>query len=203
VVADESESGHAIIASGRNEERAYRIGQSIDGGSGATLHSVFADRVILSRGGVLETLRLPDLTNGAGTARISSSLPPPPPPPSAVPDPAMDAPASGSLREVISDNAANLANIIRVSPHVEGGQMVGFRVNPGRERDMFASLGLEPGDVVTDINGMALDDPARGLQIFESLGEATMANVTLMRNGVVQTLMIDTSQLDSLAEGRQ
>ena len=41
------------------------------------------------------------------------------------------------------------------------------------------------------------------LAVFEALGEATMANVTVIREGEAQVLPIDTSQLESLAEGRQ
>ena len=89
---------------------------------------------------------------------------------------------------------------MRVTPHVEEGQVVGFRINPGRDRETFERLGLQAGDVVTDINGTVLDDPSRGLQVFEALGEATMANVTVLRNGVPQLIVIDTSQLQSLGE---
>ena len=81
--------------------------------------------------------------------------------------------------------------------------MIGFRVNPGRDREAFSALGLEPGDVVTDVNGTVVNDPNRGIAVFEALGEATMANVTVRRNGVAQVIVIDTSQLENLAENRQ
>ena len=73
--------------------------------------------------------------------------------------------ASGNdtLRNVISQNASRLTDIVRLAPHVQEGQVVGFRVNPGRDRESFEALGLLPGDVVTDINGVVLDDPSRGL----------------------------------------
>ena len=76
-------------------------------------------------------------------------------------------------------------------------------MTPGPEAELFSGLGLEPGDVVTDINGIQLDDPSRGLQAFEALGEATMANVTILRNGAPQVIVIDTTQLEALNEGRQ
>jgi len=60
-----------------------------------------------------------------------------------------------------------------------------------------------PGDVVTDINGVVLNDQSRGLQAFEALGEATMANVTVLRDGVPQVLVIDTSQLQNIGEHRE
>lgn len=81
--------------------------------------------------------------------------------------------------------------------------MIGFRVNPGRDRKAFEALGLKPGDVVTDINGTVLDDASKGLQVYKALGETTQANVTVLRDGTPTVLVIDTSQVQSLGEGRQ
>jgi hypothetical protein len=39
--------------------------------------------------------------------------------------------------------------------------------------------------------------------VFESLGEATMANVTVVRDGSPQVIVIDTTQLQNLREGRE
>ena len=108
-----------------------------------------------------------------------------------------------SLRGVLTNNASQLSQVIRVAPFLDQGQMVGFRINPAQDPQLFQSLGLQPNDVVTDINGMTLNDPSAGLQVFESLGEATQANVTVIRNGNPEVLVIDTSQLQQLSEGRQ
>lgn len=189
VSRSESERGQAIIANGR-EEKVYSVGDAIDG-TNARLHSVYYDRVILNRGGGrLEALRLPkELTARAGARPMARQLRPAPPPPS-----------QASLREVISDNASRITEVIRPSPHIEGGEVVGFRVNPGRNREAFDALGLQPGDVVTEVNGTLLNDASAGLRLFQALGEATMANVTLMREGTTQTLVIDMTQVENLAE---
>jgi general secretion pathway protein C len=183
----------AIVANDRQLEKTYKLGDLIEGANGTALHAVYGDRVILSRDGRLETLRQPQQVASGGSApRIPQR-------------PVANAPAQedGSLRQAISENATRLTDIMRIAPHVEGGQVVGFRLNPGRDRETFEKLGLQPGDVVTDINGTLLDDPSRGLQVFEALGEATMANVTILRNGVPQLIVIDTSQLQSLQENRE
>jgi general secretion pathway protein C len=185
--------GVATISSNRGEDRNYRVGQTIDGADGATLHSVYADRVLLDRSGQLETLRLPKELPAAGAGFAAMPMP------QAAPSP----PDGGSLRETIAENASRITDIVRVAPHVQEGQVVGFRVNPGRDRATFEALGLRPGDVVTDINGTVLNDPSQGLQVFQSLGETTQANVTILRDGVPQTVVIDTSQLQSLQENRQ
>lgn len=186
-----SEVGQAIIASGRGESRAYSVGDTIENASGARLHAVFDNRVLLNRSGRLETLRLPEEATprraAAPTARVAPPM----------------ARNEASLREVISDNASRITDIMRLAPHVEEGQMVGFRLNPGRDRETFESLGLQAGDVVTDINGTVLNDPTAGLQVFQALGEATMANVTVLRDGVPQVIVIDTTQLQDLAENRE
>jgi general secretion pathway protein C len=189
---EQDTNGGAIISSNRGEDKAYQVGQSIDGADGATLHSVYSDRVLLNRSGRLETLRLPkELAASTGPMGMPSPLP------------QAAAPAGGSLREVISENASRLTDIVRLAPHVQEGQVVGFRVNPGRDRAAFEALGLQAGDVVTDINGTVLDDPSQGLQVFQSLGETTQANVTVLRDGVPQVLVIDTTQLQRLQENRE
>ncbi|HEX7081949.1 MAG TPA: type II secretion system protein GspC [Gammaproteobacteria bacterium] len=193
IAGGEGGGGYAIIASGRDQEKKYGIGQAIDGTNGATLQAVYGDRVILSRGGRLETLRLPKETPTTGTGPAAARL--------ATPRPAAEEDAS--LRTVLSDNASRLTDIMRMAPHVEGGQMVGFRINPGRDRETFEALGLMPGDIVTDINGIVLDDPSRALQVFEALGESTQANITVLRDGVPNVMVIDTTQLQSLAQDRQ
>ena len=48
-----------------------------------------------------------------------------------------------------------------------------------------------------------LDDLSQSLAILQSLGEATQANVTVLRDGVPQVIVIDTSQLQSLQENRE
>ena len=185
---DEDPNGGASISSNRGEDRSYQVGQSIDGADGATLHAVYADRVLLNRGGRLETLRFP---TESGTAVSAMSLPSLPTAP------------SRSLSDVIGDNAAQLTEIVRPTLHVQEGQIVGVRVNPGRDRAAFEALGLQPGDVVTDINGTMLDDPSQGLQLFQSLVESTEASVTVLRDGVPQVIVVDTRALQELRENRQ
>jgi len=183
--------GQAIISANRGQEKTYHVGDSVDNADGATLHSIEPDRVLLNRNGRLETLRLPEQLSSAAPRTTSPILPP------AAAQPA------GSLRQVISENASRLTDVVRLAPHVQEGKVVGFRVNPGRDRATFEALGLQAGDVVTDINGTVLDDPSQGLQVFQSLGETTQANVTVLRDGTPQVIVIDTTQLKRLQEKRE
>lgn len=194
ILSKEGDPNGSAQIENRNEQRTYYVGQAIEGADGTKLHSVYADRVLLDRGGGrIETLRFPkDLTASTGSPMGMPSLPQAQPQAQAAP-----------LRDVITDNAARLTDIVRLAPHVQEGQVVGFRVNPGRDRATFDALGLQAGDVVTDINGTVLDDPSQGLQVLQSLGESTQANVTVLRDGVPQVIVIDTTQLQRLQENRQ
>ena len=192
ILSKEGDPNGQVIIESRSESKNYFVGQSINGADGATLHSVYSDRVLIDRSGRLETLRLPkDLAASTGSVMGMPQLPQAQPQPQA------------SLRDTITDNAARLTDIVRLAPHVQEGQVVGFRVNPGRDRATFDALGLQAGDVVTDINGTVLDDPSQGLQVLQSLGESTQANVTVLRDGVPQVIVIDTTQLQRLQENRQ
>jgi general secretion pathway protein C len=189
--SDDINDGWAIIDAGRGETNTYYVGETIDNTGGASLHAVYEDRVLLNRAGRLETLRLPkELSGQVATARPRPTSP-------------ASQPGRASLRGLITNKASQLSQVIRVAPFLDQGQMVGFRINPAQNAELFQSLGLQPNDVVTDINGMTLNDPSAGLQVFESLGEATQANVTVIRNGSPEVLIIDTSQLQQLSEGRQ
>ncbi len=189
IAGDDPSGGLAIVADNRGEEKLYKVGDAVPGG--AKVHEVQDDRVILNRGGILEALRLPKEFAAAARGRAN------------VPTRARPTPTESSLRNVIASNASKISDIIRVAPHMEQGQMVGFRINPGRDRQQFASLGLRPGDVVTDINGTAMTDPSAGLQVFEALGESTQATVTVRRGGQDEVLVIDTSSLGELDQQRE
>ncbi len=171
----------AIIADGR-EENVFRLKDAIR--NGVTLHAVQTTQVILNRGGVLEALKLPqpDETVARTPQRpaVRTRL----------------TPATPSVTQVLTTNASQFTQIIQPRPYFVGGQQRGYRLYPGSDRKQFASLGLRPGDIVTEINGSPLNNPTQGAQIFSQLGDAQSITVTLERGGEQQTLTLDTSQLD-------
>jgi general secretion pathway protein C len=99
------------------------------------------------------------------------------------------------VQEVVQQSGAALTEIIRPQPVFKDGKQQGYRVYPGRQRQQFAQLGLRPGDLITQINGMALDDPARGMEIFRGLADASSVTVTVDRNGEIEMLTLNTATL--------
>ena len=179
--ADEDTS-IAIIADASKEEKIYSIKDTV--APGATLHAVYADRVVLNRAGSLEVLKLPkEFPQGTVRTRRSATT--------------VSRAASNpqSIQNVVTENVTKLADVIRPTPYYVSGQMQGYRVYPGRDRKQFAALGLRPGDLIKDIDGAALTNPQQATQIFQSLGDTEQVSVTVERNGQPEVLVLNTAQL--------
>lgn len=173
--------GWAIIGESGATAKVIAVGEVVR--QGTTLHAVYPDRVILDRAGQLEALALP-VQSLAGLVAAPAS-----------------APRSGgsqftnNLRRIAETNPSVFAEVVRPQPVFANGVQRGYRVYPGRNRQQFARLGLQPGDLVLSINGTALDDPQRGMEIFNTMGTSDRVTVTVERNGQSQELTLNTAQI--------
>jgi len=175
--------GIAIIGDSAQNARVYTVGKTITGGT--KLHSVYPDRVILDRGGKLEALLLPKQFRGGDSAPTRMAAAGGAPPPM----------LGDRIRDLAQRNPTAITDIMRPQPVFANGQQRGYRIYPGRNRQQFARLGLMPGDLVTSINGAALDDPARGMEILQSMNSATDVTVTIERNGQTSQISINNAQV--------
>jgi general secretion pathway protein C len=187
IAAGNPKVAHAIIADSSGQERVYFLNDGLPGG--ATLQRVEIDRVVLARNGAFEVLRLPRLGSGQSA------------PPRAAGRPV--APATASVQDMVARNAAGFLEVIRPQPFMPDGQLKGYRIYPGPNRDQFTALGLRPGDLVTEINGVTLDNPAQGMEVFRSLGEATQLSVTVERDGQPTVLSLNMNQISTLGGATQ
>jgi len=180
IAADDDTVAHAIIAESNGNERVFFLNDSVPGG--AVLHEVHADRVILNRGGVLETLRLPKKSTGT-----MASIPRPTAQPSRPARTSAPPSAAGA-------GASSFTDILRPQPFMPNGQFKGYRVYPGRDRKKFAALGLRAGDLVTEINGQRLNNLNDAMEIFRNLGDTSSLSLVVERNDQPLVLELDTSQ---------
>ena len=184
IASNPTELAMAIIADGGNEEKVYAVGDPVT--SGAKLHAVYADRVVLNENGVLTNLKLPKEfpATTPSVARRNSTI-------------TSRASTNGrSIQSAVTQNVTKLADVIRPTPYFVNGQQQGYRVYPGRNRAQFTALGLRPGALIKDIDGQALNDPTQAMQIFQSLGSSDPVSVTVERNGQPQVIILRTSQLE-------
>lgn len=190
LATDDAKRSRALIEAANGELLSYAVGSDVPGG--AKLHSIHPDRVLLSRGGRLETLRLekdapiPDgsvvTTAAASSARGAGS---------AAQILGTDTAAKlTDIRNTLLEDPTKASNFLRLQPARVNGQMKGYRIYPGRDRDLFREAGLRPGDIVTAVNGISLDDPARGLQLLGDLSTASQINLQIERGGQAQSLSV-------------
>ena len=193
-------SGIAVIAAAGEPERAVRAGEDVV--PGVRLAEVHADRVVLSRNGVEETLVLPRDRNLAPadvvrpTPGRASSRTPSPARAGNAPVPATattTAAPGGDVRQALARlrrDPAELARRVQVVPVMDGTRMAGVRLAAGADAALLGQLGLEPGDVVTAVNGLPVDSLARGQDIMAGLANARSVRVTVQRGGTPTDLTI-------------
>jgi general secretion pathway protein C len=185
ISADDPQNGLAILGQNAASAKVFAVGDNVPGG--AKLHAVYSDKVIIDRGGILETLALPrQVAPGA------------PPPTASVLN--TEAPVADRMRKLITEQPSLMADVMRPQPVFANGKQTGYRVYPGRNRAAFGRLGLKPGDLVTAINGTPLDDPEHGQEIFRTLGSSAEAHVTVTRNGQQQDLTLNLATVTQEAE---
>lgn len=188
IATEDPKRGVAIISDG-GPSKVYMVGDNI---GGASLHSVYLDRVILDRAGALETLPLPRIL-GAGMHA-------PPIVRRGGADPHTVA-AVDNIRRMVQQDPGLLDQVMRTVPSYDNaaGKLRGFRAYPGRNRQIFGRLGLKPGDLVTAINGTALDDPQRSQEVFNTIQTSDHVTVTVERAGQKQDITLNIAQVAAQA----
>jgi general secretion pathway protein C len=190
LATEDPKLGMAIIGESSQTAKVVSVGQQVPGG--AQLHSVYVDRAVIDRAGVLESVLLPRRSGGAM------------PSPMAAPMPVAAADNNEAMiermRRLVNDDPGVISQIMRPQPVFAGGEMKGFRVYPGANRQAFARMGLRAGDTVTAINGTPLNDKDRAQEIFGTLASSTDARVTITRNGRQQDLVLNIAQITAEAE---
>ena len=179
----------AIIAEGNSPERGYTIGEMLTGG--VRLEQILRDKVILSRNEQLETLSLPIESQSGSSSSVAAQR--------ASPQVSIlqttndtqgeaqtvNAGAIASqLREAVATRPDALQDLAFANPYVQNGQFIGFSLRPGRNRQLLGQLGLRNGDVITEINGTALDNPAQGFTLLQEMMQADQITAKILRNGV-------------------
>jgi general secretion pathway protein C len=173
------DDSRALISTQNGEEAPYSIGQDVT--PGVSLHAIFPDRVILSRSGAFETLRL-DKEKPSTAPELAAASP--------APGDGSPAQMLGQIREQILLDPSKAGEFIRVQPANIGGALKGYRIYPGRDRGVFTTFGLRPGDLVTAVNGIQLDDGQKALQTLNELKQASSVSLTIERGGQPQTVTL-------------
>ena len=199
VASTEDGLGHAIIEY-QKRQSVYAVDDELPVPGDVVLAKVMQRQVVLDNGGTYELLTLfeeSDLGSGVPAAPARN---PPVVQPAAVVDKRVESDTTAlarSYRDQLYEDPQSLADVVSINAVRENGQLLGYRVAPGRKREQFEQLGFRAGDLVTGINGISLDDPANTMRLYQTMRTASEAVFELQREQ--QQLTLSVSLDESLA----
>jgi len=206
VASTEDGLGHAIIEH-KSQQRVYAVEDKLPVAGHVVLAKVMPRQVVLDNGGTYELLVLfddPQLDAQLAARPVQAATPGSGPRPSAAAeqiDKRTDTDATAlarSYREQRYHNPQSLAEVVSVSAVREDGNLLGYRIGPGKDRAQFEQLGFKPGDLVTGINGITLDDPANTMRLYQVMRSASEAVFELEREN--QQLTVSVRLDDGIAQ---
>lgn len=197
VASTEEGLGHAIIEH-RNRQDVYAVDDELPVSGSVSLAKVIPGRVVLDNNGTYELLTLFEETDldaqlqdmarqPVSMERADARAP-------VQQDLRADAEAgelAAAYRDQLYENPESLASLVRISAVREGGALRGYRILPGRDAAQFQRLGFKAGDLVTGINGIALDNPANTMQLYQAMRSANEVVFELERDGRPVSISVD------------
>ena len=198
VASTADQKGLAIIESNGSQE-TYSLGDKIKGTS-ASLKEVYADRIIITNAGRYETLMLDGLVytsqspanqqlQQAKTNKTGSAV-------SRV-DQRKNAEISQELAESRTELLADPSKItdyIAISPVRQGDAVAGYRLNPGKDANLFKQAGFKANDLAKSINGYDLTVMSQALEMMSQLPELTEVSIMVEREGQLVEIMFSLPQ---------
>ncbi|KLV07779.1 general secretion pathway protein GspC [Photobacterium aquae] len=184
VVASNNPQLALAVITHRGKQNTYGLNEAIDG-TRATLQAVFADRVIIRNGGRDETLMLDGVDF---SQRQQAAVPAQQAKPAAKVNTGSEL---GRIKQEILDKPQSLFSYIRLSQVKRDGELVGYRVNPGKERALFDAVGLKSNDLAVSLNGHDLTDATVMAKLWTELAGAADFTLTVEREGQLHDIYIE------------
>ncbi|NKC14874.1 MAG: hypothetical protein GKR94_22625 [Gammaproteobacteria bacterium] len=179
VFSDVLADARAIIAVPGGIHGAYAIGSYVPGD--ARILEIRHTLVVIERDGRRETLRLEakrkrqrsdDHSNAQGL------------PPHRRIDKRSDyqlAKILGRFQTRLQTDPASAMSLLRIAPERNGEHLLGIRIYPGPERGFLERIELQPDDLITHINGTAINSAARGLEALRALAAEREISLRVLR----------------------
>ncbi|MDP8224397.1 MAG: type II secretion system protein GspC [Candidatus Lernaella stagnicola] len=188
VIAGLPDLSYAVINTRHNGETAvFRVGDTV--ADVADVLAIRAREVELLHDGERKVISLPDLGEGLSSAgdRWNRTV--------------GEAVADGIKKvgenefvvssEVIENAFEDMASMLRgarIMPHIENGQIDGFKIHRIKSSSLYKKIGLQNGDILHRVNSIEIKGPEDGLRLFQELRTAKNISIDVTRKGSRQTL---------------
>lgn len=189
------DDSYAILESG-GQTGLFRVGETLPIGQNIKLSRVLIDRVIIDNRGSLESLLLYDesekdkTNNNVQVNRTQSAR--------QVVDQRQNrriTEMASAYRRQLIDNPMSMMEVIRMTIAKDNsGNIVGYRISPGRDRKQFSEFGLQSGDIVTAVNGISLDDPSNAMDVYSQMRTAKEAALSIKRGNQDISIIVNLSE---------
>ena len=173
---ESSGGGSAIIAGEDGMQNSFGVGEEV--APGVILDSVAFDHVILSRGGVKESLYL-DQSVPADTVGTTSATTP------------ASAPSASSAPGDVAINAETIQKSIGFAPRNEGGRVTGLVLQPRDDGTMMRIAGFKAGDIIVAVNGRPVSSAS---DIAAQLKPGARLSVEIERGGSKLPIALNLEQ---------
>ena len=185
-VASDDISASAAIIENNGRQETYGIGDVITG-TKATLEQVLTNRVIIKQSGRMETLML----DGIDYKKLSTSVP------NQIKKQEQQKENASTVIDMrqnkqLSKEASNLkadlfkdpgkiTDYLKIVPKRSGGDILGYRLMPGKNSEFFNRSGLKSGDVAVQMNGFDLTVPSEAAQAMMALRQENQVSLLVKR----------------------
>lgn len=184
IAASDPTFSWAIIGRGDNQ-KLYKIGDELDEARGVKVAQIHDIKIVLNNNGNLEELWL----YGEDGKKFASSRPAP----TARPAPRNVPEQTAVINPEQIKQARNIGDVVRFMVATENGRMIGYKVRPGRQRELFDQVGLKTDDIVVSVNGIEVNEPQKVREVYQALKTATEANLQVLRDGSTHSIQITMS----------
>lgn len=88
-------------------------------------------------------------------------------------------------------HSTDLASQLKATPNMNGSQQNGYQLTDIESGSLFEDLGIEDGDVLTEINGRPVNNPAVAAGMLATLQMRPSIDVSVIRDGRTVDLHYD------------
>jgi type II secretion system protein C len=191
-------SAFAIISQAGGEQKMYSEGENI--ADAVKIVEIYADKVVVENRGVIQEIFLSDGENTTVTASAPRNIPrsssvaggqgSPRPNTESAPRKRNENLGQQDLRTLRTDimnDVSILAQYSAPEPLLMDGEVKGFRLHLSNRLRLLYQIGFRPGDVITELNGVRLNDPDTIQQTLYNFIGAEQLSVSVMRGQQEET----------------
>lgn len=165
---------------GLSDADVYRVGDLIIGTEDAVIAAVDRNELIINNKGIKECLSLKSdlekqLESGEAVSGVPAGAGADQLPPVLVDGPYVESELGAGFGKII--------NAARLVPNLADSQMNGFKIFAIDPSSLFSKVGLQNGDIITQVNDVSLKNPDQGFALYEAFRNEREVRISVLRNG--------------------